>query len=501
MIIIGIVYCVSVTATSCKKPSQPGQDQGDHKGGSKDTIATPWSYGSPLPFDMPSAQLLRASSRKVFAHYFTQFPISEDNKDPQSDYYQLQYLNPEGEGGAHAAYGGYLRMRPIPRNPPSGSDWMKQDMETEVRRAMAVGIDGFALDILSYNPFHTSRMLALLDAAHEVDTAFKIILMPDMDALKNKLDQLDSVMIRLASYPACYRFDDGRLVISPYNAQKETSQWWKDWLFRMQDSGVYIALVPVFQGWENYAQEFAPFSYALSDWGWSGAEAQRKPMWKDAVLSAHAYHTRWMMPVRPQDVRPRNFRYWEAENSEEYRLSWQNAIEGGTDWVQLITWNDYAESTVIAPSTGTQYAFYDLTAYYTTWFKTGNAPVIQRDVLYYFYRSQSGRAEPDLSKQEKPFDLDQASGPVEDEIELLAFLKAGGTLEIEINGHRHTREVAAGITSFKIPAEAGRPVFRLYRNDSAVVVLPGAFTIRASITYENPVYYGGSNSRPPVAEN
>ena len=56
-----------------------------------------------------------------------------------------------------------------------------------------------------------------------------------------------------------------------------------------------------------------------------------------------------------------------------------HAIDGGADWVQLITWNDYGEHTEIAPSTGTQHAFYDLTAYYTAWFKTGAAPRIVRD--------------------------------------------------------------------------------------------------------------------------
>lgn len=500
-ILKGIFYCVVVIAISCKKPSQAIEDHNGINEGNQDTVATMWPYSSPFPFDMPPVQTLRSSSKKVFAHYFTQFPISEDNKDPQSDYYQLQYLNPLGEGGVHAAYGGYLRIRPIPRAPVPGSDWMEQDMMEEVRRAIAVGIDGFALDILSYNAFHATRMLALLNAAHEVDTAFKIMLMPDMDALKNKLDQLDSVIVNLASYPACYRFSGGQLVVSPYNAQKQTSQWWNDWLSRMKDSGVDVALVPVFQGWKSYASDFAPFSYALSDWGWSGADAQRKLIWKDAASSAHAYNAKWMMPVRPQDVRPRNFRYWESENSEEYRLSWKNAIEGGADWVQLITWNDYAENTVIAPSSGTQYAFYDLTAYYTTWFKSGNAPLVQRDVLYYFYRNQSGNAQPDLSKQAKPFELDQASGSVHNEIELLGFLEDAGTLEIEINGHSYSKEVSAGITSFKIPSEAGRPVFRLYRNDSAVVILPGAFDIRDSATYQNQVYYGGSNSRPLVAEN
>lgn len=42
--------------------------------------------------------------------------------------------------------------------------------------------------------------------------------------------------------------------------------------------------------------------------------------------------------------------YDEANNSENLRLTWQQAIDGGADWGQLVTWNDYAEGTQFAPS-------------------------------------------------------------------------------------------------------------------------------------------------------
>ena len=38
-----------------------------------------------LPFDMPSTATLRASGKKVFAHYVPWFPLSFDNKDASVD--------------------------------------------------------------------------------------------------------------------------------------------------------------------------------------------------------------------------------------------------------------------------------------------------------------------------------------------------------------------------------------------------------------------------------
>ena len=47
-----------------------------------------------------------AGTRWAFAHYFTPYPVSLDTKDPANDYYTRAYLNPTGESGIHAAYGG-----------------------------------------------------------------------------------------------------------------------------------------------------------------------------------------------------------------------------------------------------------------------------------------------------------------------------------------------------------------------------------------------------------
>jgi hypothetical protein len=65
---------------------------------------------------MPSAAALDAAEPRVFAHYFSPFPISLDNKASEIDYYTRHYNAVDGEGGKHAAYGGYFRQRPLPRS-------------------------------------------------------------------------------------------------------------------------------------------------------------------------------------------------------------------------------------------------------------------------------------------------------------------------------------------------------------------------------------------------
>ena len=102
----------------------------------------------------------------------------------------------------------------------------------------------------------------------------------------------------------------------------------------------------------------------------------------------------FMMPVDPQQFRPRDFAFTEAGNSGAFRNAWSSAIQGDSDWIQLVTWNDYSESSQVAPYTdatlrrdiGTGY--YDLNGYYAAWFLTQQQPTVTHDVLYYFYRKE-----------------------------------------------------------------------------------------------------------------
>lgn len=446
-----------------------------------------------LPFTLPAQSVLRASPHKVFAHYFTPFPLSIDNQESAQDYYARHSLSAEGENGKYLLAGGYLRDRPLPQPPRPESNWRALNLQEEIRRAIAIGLDGFSVDLLSDEGEHWDRTKMLLAAAQDVDPGFKILLMPDMEAgFKAHPEKLAAAMRQLAASPAAFRWPDGRLVVAPFNAQRQAAAWWKNWLAEMKGQGVAIAFVPLFQDWRVYAKDFAPISVGFSDWGWRTPNAQAA--WRAVPQQVHQFVPVWMAPVAPQDFRPYSFEYWEADNSENFRVMWENAIRGGADWVQLITWNDYSEHTEIAPSASIQFAFYELAAYYITQFKTGQLPAITHDALYYFYRKHSTTAKP--AKQSKLFTpVAGQFDPPQDAIELLAFLTVPGTLEIEINGHQVRREAASGMTSFRVPLREGRPIFRLLRNGQPVITLPGALQISNTIDYQDLLYHAGSSTQ------
>jgi hypothetical protein len=211
-----------------------------------------------------------------------------------------------------------------------------------------------------------------------------------------------------------------------------------------------------------------------------------------------------MMPVDPQQYRPKDFLFWEAGNSATYREAWTGSIKGDADWVQLVTWNDFSESSAISPSTdatlqrsiGTGY--YNLTGYYAAWFLTGQQPQITHDVLYYFYRREATTAAAPAQTQRDTI----ATGAAQNEIELLAFLTSPGVLKITIGGKTYTQNAAAGMASFSVPSQAGTPVFALSRSGADVFSFKGGVQIYGAgglpSGIQDLTYWNGSASKAGV---
>ena len=132
-----------------------------------------------------------------------------------------------------------------------------------------------------------------------------------------------------------------------------------------------------------------------------------------------------------------------------------------------------------------------LNAYYTQWFKTGKQPAIVRDTLYYFYRKNRTDVDPGKGVTWS-FRRDGATAA--NDIELLAFLAAPGTLRITVAGKVHEMAAPRGITSFKVPMPkdtAFVPEFALLRGGKPVVAKPGHFAVLDKVEYPNMLYGSG----------
>jgi len=461
------------------------------------------SSASPLPFDaVPGTE---RPGRLVFAHYLPPFTVSIDNAPPDSDYYAREYLRPEGEGGKFAAYGGYLRDRPLPRAPRESADWQLLDLEDEVRQASAAGIDGFVLDLVETPGDPDTRVLSvqsqLLDAAHLADPSFRIMLMPDVSGgMRDKsVDTLASYVAGLGRSPAAFHLSDGRLVVSPFNAESHSAQWWGQFESVMASTyGTTVALVPLFQDERDHVADFAPISYGISTWG-SRNPAGNPPNATSPdspVARADAVHGAgllWMQTVALQDERPAQSIYDEAANTTNFRQSWQIARDSHAEWVQLATWNDYAEGTALAPSEHHGWSFLDLTSYYATWFKTGVEPTVIRDVVYLTHRMQPFDATP--TYPETSLMRPRGGTAPRDTVEALVFATAPGTVTLHVGATTTDCHVREGTTVCTAPLALGSVSAVLVRDGVTVASASSPFAVTSSPPVQDLQYVGVSSGR------
>lgn len=458
---------------------------------------------SHLAFDVPVYG--QSTGKIVFAHYFPPYPVSIDNLPSGEDYYATQYLNPNGERGAHAAVGGFLRDRPQSRPVSADPQWRQRDLQDEVRQAIDAGIGGFSVDILtkSSNSLWSSSVPSeLLAASAAVDPAFEIMLMPDMNGELGTLDpaNLADELSKYASSPSVFRLTDNRVVISPFLAEKHDPAWWSQFLEIMKARyGIEVAFVPLFLNSTTNMDSFASISYGMSTWG--GRNPAFNPVTDTGIGSpldqanrAHALGKIWMQSVSFQDARPSQSVFDEAQNTGNLRNTWQIARESNSEWVQLISWNDYSEGTAFAPSEGHGRALLDLNAYFVDWFKTGTAPTITRDVAYVSYRNQLSSAQPTLPS-ESPMILRAGSSPVRDTIEVLTFLVEGAEVKVTVGGTTTSCSADSGMDVCTVPAAVGAVSVSVVRDGTEVTSVKTHSDVVSTPAVQNMEYLVDSSFR------
>lgn len=484
-----------------------------------------------LPFDMPSRQVLTASPKKVFAHYFTQFPISIDNDLPGNNEYYQQYWLPPGamEGQTdHRVYGGFLRDRPLYRIPLTG-DYALQDKKEEIRQALEAGLDGFTIDMLQIGPVsaskpHWSKTLQLFDAADAVGQGFKLLLMPDGTASAtasvlnpdNTVNSLASAsaladnIATLINRSAMYK-SGNRLMIAPFAPEKwpnksgrtttERPAFWSAVKRRLQTTyntptDLWMCYVDTWTA-AQCAPALDSLAYGHGRWGDRDPVTSAKYNSSNAGAPAHShtvFKKPWMHPVAPQDNRPNQDKYTEAWNTENLRASWMAAINGNADWVQNITWNDYAEHAHMAPSRNHGYVWLDLNVYFLVRYKTGAWPVIIRDGLYLLHRIQPSGGVTYTGGQTR-FQTLAGATPAKDEVEVVAFLTAPATIVLNVGGRISTFSGATGLNIFKAPLAIGNISVSAIRNNVEVAAVASPFPVSATQVAQDMHYRAVSSLR------
>ncbi|QMT01881.1 endo-1,3-alpha-glucanase family glycosylhydrolase [Gordonia jinghuaiqii] len=433
-----------------------------------------------LPLDLPDS-----TGPRVFAHYMPNFPVSIDNEPPESDYYRTEYLDPTGEDGIHMSYGGYLRDRPLPRKPSKQGKWAEQNVELEISQAESVGIDGFAVDVIL--PRSRSDVVDGILAAAGTPGRFSIMLTMDMGgpvATDQPMSSFIDDIVHYAKMPAAYRLSDGRLVLSAFRAELRPVGWWRQVLEGLSARGVSAVFFPILLDTSANLEKFAAISYGIGSWGGRSPNAYslddtRRGAWPDLARRSRALGLKIMSPVAFQDNRPYAQLYFEAMNGLTMRSGWAAAEEIKPEIVQIMTWNDYAETSAVAPSLRHGYRVLDMLAYHIAKFKSGSSPAIRRDVVFATYRTQRYQAAPSFS-QPKLMQLSADSMPARNEIEVTAYGVEPSSITVRMGSEVRHCTVSKGLDYCTFPLGTGGVTIEMTRDGRTVATAGGGPAVTTS---------------------
>lgn len=459
-----------------------------------DYLSHDWKEGSSWPFEFISnSSTISTGSRKVFIDYYPPMPLSFHNKRDSEDGYAANYFKPNGSGAKFANVGGFIQDRPLPVGKWSSPYWQEINLTIEILRAIAIGGDGFVVDVLRLPPGPGSEPVSMLyEVAANIAPDFRLMPCIDQAALKFITSrQIVEALTFFYNQHSVSRLEDSRMLVSAFFPESRPAQLWKEVIDEMAERRMPVAFLPVFLNTLD-ASDFVPFSYGFSTWGERDPITVKSSVSAKKVRSLPGASQVWMQPVAPQDVRPKVAAFWECRGSLLFRALWLEAMKRRADFVHIVTWNDYSESTAIAPSIGTQFVFYDLTAYYGAWYKLGRPPRVLADAIYYLHRQQIIGA--DQLGAATQYRL-RGTTPISNIIEGVFFLTEAATVEIEIAGKVSAQKSKAGIKCFQTQAAEGRPIFRIKRDGRTIIEIFSAWTISPPVSIPKAIYVGGSTNR------
>lgn len=507
-----------------------------------------------LPFTRPSRAAMAASSHKVLAHWHL-YPFRYYTTDGY-----VGLLSPSGyvsptvnTGSEYSINGGFLRGRPLPfaASPARAAAArnitdIRSDMLTDITLAAEIGIDAFLMNFWygpssAVDPWRWTYQMQAMFYAAEQYTAGQLSLQqpgfsvaPSIDAVVLSLGlnhpsdcsamtgstnadyfpetYADNVYSLMTSYPLSFMKLNSKYVVGVFGVEQLPLCWYQRFLSRLSlahnTNNVYVTGVFLDP---TTRQNYVTVLNAFGRWDVPHHYKALGPETADQTW-AHSNNMNFVSNVSQSADIPHAQLTFETGGFQTLIGTWTRTINdqlnSPADMAEIITWNDHSEGTNLRPNTTSQYAYYDIAAYYIASYKMGAAPPITRDVLYYSHRMHLSTATRDPGKQPN---LTQSMDnyPFDDTVYLTGFLAAGGTMSI----------VSGGATASSSPLVPGvhtlsaqlypndQPRFRLTVNNINTIDFLSAFHTRPNpvsppplydVTWQDFLYRAGGSNRPAV---
>lgn len=431
-----------------------------------------------------AASLFVRGERKVYAHYMGCWPAVNCQREDQHlcDSGLKKFLHGK-DANYEAHVGGRIVNKPL--LPYECKMTEKENLKLEIRRAIRAGFDGFAVDAWAGDR-SPEIMDLLFEAAEEMKVDFGITICFDKTCHGAKWIEGEQMWERFVcsarrvldkhkDSPNMARFNGKPLffgymspMIVNFNNRESSAELrarmkaaWQKWR-KALPCEVYLhgcigQLVDTRNmernDWSSIAKDCAEtFDTVGAFLGTEGKWGTMSPLWEHAKAAGCG----WSQPL-----------FWQYSNKRHYIITdtglehlhrnWRLAIERGSDLLQFVTWNDYGEETIIAPSYGIGYTVMRVNKWYADLWKTGKAPQVKKDEVHVIYRRTVGTA------YSFPFLARRVNVP--QTLEVVTFLTAAGTVQVKNYGEY---KAPSGMYVKRFELKPGKIAARVRRNGETV---------------------------------
>ena len=399
--------------------------------------------------------------------------------------------------------------------PYAESDWL-----SDIQAASSYGIDGFALNMGS-DSWQPARIADAYAAAASSGTGFKLFLSLDMTSLScsSSSDAVELVsMVKTYATNAGQAMHNGKVLVSTFAGSDCTfgtgssNGWQTAFVDALTSDGVNIFFVPsLFSDISTFSSNSWMDGELNWNSGWPMSDSDLTTASDVSYLSALG-DKEYMPAISPffythfgADSWNKNWLY--RSDDWLYCTRWEQiiAMRENVKMTEILTWNDYGESSYIGPIAGALPAGSDawvdgfdhekinvLTKYYATAFKTGTYPTITDDTLILWSRPHPRDATATADSVGKPTGFDWT----DDNLYAVVLAKSDATVTLTSGSSSESFSVSAGLTKLKMASAVGSISAQMTRSGSVVASYSAgsAFSYTDSPTTYNYNYLVGSSS-------
>jgi glucan endo-1,3-alpha-glucosidase len=388
----------------------------------------------------------------------------------------------------------------------------------EVRKAQAMGVDGFAYNVTPGLANWEDRYKAQIDMLYRAASeASNFYLFPSVDmCCSDDRSWIDTVML--------YRYDDPlRLKVdglpvgqtwigqntAPSGTGTDPTAGWKSVLDAYAAQGKPIYFIPYFVPNNGFTQRSVGdvydrfpyidglFNFASFAEGNDQLAGARHNTYYDAAADARGRDA--MAGAAPVFNRHSgtgrfgNRIIGDFEGFNTWLEEWKGILREQPRFVEVVTWNDYSEGTYIGgPYPGRlppdwagndldHAAYRELAKYYIEWYKTGTQPKITSDTIAIAHRLHSKNA----VAPEDPLPKQRGWENLDDRLYGTVILEKPAQIHLVSGNTSRTFDVAAGVHEVSMPFTEGTQQIVLMRNGKVHLVAKSSRTIDNDITRYN----------------